>query len=146
MYGRADPGRDGTGRWDGSGRGAEQGKKRQGQSPRNRLWVSEMNVNGCESPWIGQNEIPSISLRRIAWRQVAQTTRTGASSVPDGAGVSSPAPSWPNAVPAALVRGIRGESERVTVGPGAPSAPLDEPKRVRSGSVLAPSEEARAVM
>ena len=70
-----------------------------------------MNVNGCDSPCIGQKEIDRTSFRRIGWRQVEQTTRTGAG--PDGAPAGDP--SSPPGRPDVTARGsrawFRGENE-----------------------------------
>ena len=43
------------------------------QAPPDRCNPIRTKVNGCENPWISQNEIPSISLTRISERQTAHT-------------------------------------------------------------------------
>ncbi len=76
-----------------------------------------MKVNGRDKPWLGQYDMRRTSLRRIGWRQVEQTTRTGAG--PDGApaGFSSSLPSRPDAGARESRAWIRGERDEDRVGP-----------------------------
>ncbi len=68
-------------------------------------------MNGSDSPWTGQKEIDRTSFRRIGWRHVEQTTRTGAGSDGRSAGDSSSPPSRPDGTARGSRAWIRGERE-----------------------------------